>query len=122
MGIDVYLGWPNQTEEEKQAQYTGWSVEHGHVGYLREAYHGSPYATEVLMPEGFDSGFAHISAKTLRDRLPKVIEVAKERERVVYGAESVDDDNPVVKSYIDFVELAEKMEQEHGKIWVRVSA
>jgi hypothetical protein len=35
MGTDVYLEWTGKTEEEKQAQFTGWSIEAGHVGYLR---------------------------------------------------------------------------------------
>src|SRR6266566_5106087 len=55
MGIDVYMKWKGQTEEEHKAQITGFSVMHGHVGYLREAYHGEPYATEVLFPEGWSS-------------------------------------------------------------------
>ena len=45
MGIDIYARWNGQSSAEQQAQYTGFSIEHGHVGYLREAYHGAPYAT-----------------------------------------------------------------------------
>lgn len=44
------------TEHERRAQQTGFSVVHGHVGYLREAYHGEPYATRVLVPEAFVPG------------------------------------------------------------------
>jgi hypothetical protein len=29
-------------------------VLHGHVVYLREAYHGEPYATRVLVHEAFE--------------------------------------------------------------------
>lgn len=36
MGIDVYIKWDHQSEEEREAQYTGFSNVHGHVGYLRE--------------------------------------------------------------------------------------
>jgi hypothetical protein len=43
----------------------GFSVEHGHLGYLREAYHGEPYATRVLVPESFETGRAEIPAATL---------------------------------------------------------
>jgi hypothetical protein len=49
----VYTSWRGQTEKEQAAQITGFSVVHGHVGYLREAYHGEPYATRVLVPEAF---------------------------------------------------------------------
>lgn len=47
MGIDVFMSWGD-----------GPSFEGGHRhafrganGYLREAYHGGPYATVVLVPE-----------------------------------------------------------------------
>ena len=35
MGTDVYLEWDGMTEEEKKAQYTGFSIDAGRVGYLR---------------------------------------------------------------------------------------
>lgn len=53
MGIDFYLRWADQTEDERQAQYTGFATT-GEAGYIREAYHGEPYATQVLCPEAFD--------------------------------------------------------------------
>ena len=56
MGIDLYARWRDMTEDERAAQITGFSIEHGHVGYLREAYHGEPYATRVLIPEAFEAG------------------------------------------------------------------
>jgi hypothetical protein len=125
MGIDVYLKWPNQTEEEERAQMTGFSVKHGHVGYLREAYHGSPYATRVLVKEGFESddGNAIISAATLRERLPATLVAARERECKVYNKGMPLDGDPItLQAFIDFVELAEKKEREHGSISVYVSA
>jgi hypothetical protein len=54
MGIDVYVRWRGQTHEEGKAQVTGFSIVSGHVGYLREAYHGEPYATKVMFPECWD--------------------------------------------------------------------
>jgi hypothetical protein len=33
MGIDIYARWNGMTEPERAAQITGFSVEHGHVGY-----------------------------------------------------------------------------------------
>ena len=112
MGIDIYMHWRGQTEAEKQVQYTGMSVVHGHVGYLREAYHGGPYATKVLLPESFDNanwpkysedgnkwqdpqtGEWHddgewpgvpIDAELLEKRLAETLVVVIEREKKVYG-------------------------------------
>ena len=53
MGIDIYATWAGMTPQERALQYTGFSVINGEVGYLREAYHGKPYATQVLVPEAF---------------------------------------------------------------------
>ena len=35
MGSDVYLHWDGKTEHEQKAQYTGYSITAGKVGYLR---------------------------------------------------------------------------------------
>ena len=102
MGIDVYLNWNGKTEEEKEAQLTGFSTVHGHAGYLREAYHGGPYATKVLVPEAFDARSdhtcgtgaeesceacrgVHIPAATLRDRLRRTLIAALCRDAMLYG-------------------------------------
>jgi hypothetical protein len=117
MGIDIYAKWKGQTEEESAAQLTGFSVEHGHVGYLREAYHGAPYATEYLVAEAFDSpkGQVQIPAQVLRKRLPETIQLAKQRERMVYKRKGrIADDDPIIKSFSDFVELCERKERETG--------
>jgi len=81
MGIDVYAKWDEQTEAERQAQFTGFSIVSGDVGYLREAYHGEPYATRVLFPECFsdDVGEVAIPAITLRERLPEAINATTQR-------------------------------------------
>ncbi len=52
MGIDIYARWRGMTSAQADAQITCFSVKAGQVGYLREAYHGEPYATRVLVPEG----------------------------------------------------------------------
>jgi hypothetical protein len=87
MGIDVYLKWNNQTESEEEAQFTGFSVENGHTGYLREAYHGGPYATKVLFSEDWnqepDGGFS-IPAAELRKRLPETVLTAIHRHQAIY--------------------------------------
>ncbi len=66
MGIDIYLRWESMTEAERDAQQLGFSVVHGHVGYLREAFHGAPYATHVLMPEAFAVHRLSVEAAQLR--------------------------------------------------------
>lgn len=124
MGIDIYLRWTLQTDAEQEAQHTGYSVTHGHVGYLREAYHGEPYATKALLPECFADGTygapQAIPAATLRKRLPEVVRLAVQREREVYRNE-VDESDPVIRSFVDFVELAERMEAEGRGVTVVAS-
>jgi len=118
MGIDIYAKWRGQTEKEEQAQFTGFSVVHGHVGYLREAYHGEPFATKYLAAEAFESsnGKAEIPASVLRERLPETIRLAKERQREVYGRKGrIPDDDPEIQSFVDFVELCERKERETGE-------
>jgi hypothetical protein len=129
VGIDIYLRWEGMTEAERRAQMTGFSVVHGHVGYLREAYHGAPYATRVLVPEAFavhelglqaarrrgwdvdDDGAVCISAATLRGRLEATCGGAIERGRAVYD-ETFTRDSPEVRAFVDFVALAERLERE----------
>jgi len=113
MGIDIYMRWNDQTEEEEQAQYTGFSIVHGHVGYLREAYHGDPYATRVLVPEAFDEDCdaAAIPAATLRERLPDTLDAARRRELLIYESDE-ERVAGVLRSYEQFVELAERLEAE----------
>lgn len=84
MGIDVYLEWQGQTDAEEQAQFTGYRTDAGHLGYLREAYHGGPYVTRHLVGDAFDEDKA-IPAATLRDRLPAAILLALYRHEIVYG-------------------------------------
>lgn len=54
MGIDVYLEWDGMSKAENEAQCTGFATA-GAVGYLREAYHGGPYATRFLFREHWGS-------------------------------------------------------------------
>lgn len=114
MGIDVYANWRGKTEAESKAQITGFSVMHGHVGYLREAYHGGPYATQILFPECWLSEGPEVSipAAVLRERLPAALTAVAERERTVYGTTDPEQVEPVMKSFADFVELIERLEAE----------
>ncbi len=123
MGIDLYLHWHGMTEAERATQVTGFSIEAGHLGYLREAYHGAPYATPVLVPEAFqleeEAGHPDgipVSSSVLRERLPRVIETAIEREAHVYGHDRRHSETrTVVKSFEDFVALCEAKEADTGE-------
>lgn len=117
MGIDIYATWDGMTEKEKQAQYVGYDVTKGRVGYLREAYHGDIYATPILCKEAFESenGEAQILASVLEERLEETLRTAEERERITYGNKSVDRETPVIKSYIEFVRLCKDKEILTGK-------
>lgn len=121
MGIDVYLRWDGQTKAEEKAQYTGFDTCSGHVGYLREEYHGGPYATKILVAEGWGEDEVHISATTLRERLPAALEAVKERARKLYR-EDLADDSPLLQAYRDFVELADRKEAAGLNPRVHVSA
>ena len=115
MGIDIYAQWDGMTEAEDAAQITGFSVEHGHVGYLREAYHGEPYATKVLVPEAFEEHRAYIHAATLQDRLAATLVVAEARERAIYRTTDPAKIERVLKSFRDFVALCARKEAETGE-------
>lgn len=123
MGIDIYMNWDGMTEEDKQAQYQGFSIEHGHVGYLREAYFKSDhYVTKFLVKEAFESddGSAEIPASILRQRLPMAIKLHMLREKIAYDLD-VNEDDPSTKSFTDFVELAEKLESEGKTVKITAS-
>ena len=110
MGIDIYMRWDGMTEEDRDKQITGFDATVGDVGYLREAYHGGPYATRYLVEEAFEDGAddVHIPAKELRKRLPLTKDIVIQRARDVYKEELTEDD-AVVKAFEDFVKLSEAL-------------
>lgn len=112
MGIDVYLLWDGQTEKERNAQYTGFSIVSGHVGYLREAYHGSPYATQILINEDWGGqpkgGFA-IPNANLQQRLPAAVKAAIIREGILYRTKAMLHD-PHIMAFANFVALHGQLE------------
>ncbi len=79
MGIDIYLEWAGKDAQAKDDQIAGFSTTDGHVGYLREAYHGGPYATQILVKEAFDAKEcrAQIPAAVMRKRLTVAAPAAK---------------------------------------------
>ncbi len=122
MGIDIYMRWDGMTEEDREKQYTGFDATVGDVGYLREAYHGSPYATKYLVEEAFENGVGdvHIPAKELRKRLPLTKDIVIQRAKEVYEEELTEDDE-VVKAFEDFVKLGEALEEDGRKPTVYAS-
>lgn len=84
MGIDVYLKWKGMTKKDKAAQ-TEHYFRHdgGAVGYLREAYHGGPYPSKILVREAFEAPkcYAKIPASVMRQRLVNVTEPAATSDR-----------------------------------------
>ena len=116
MGIDMYLEWEGMTEDDTKAQYTGFEVsgKAGVAGYLREAYHGGPYATQVLAPECWktEDQRTTLDAQTLRKRLPQAIATAHDRAQKVYDAPS----HPEMEAALTaFVERAERMQEQTGR-------
>ncbi len=133
MGIDVFMSWssgPSFDGNHGQAF-------RGANGYLREAYHGGPYATVVLVPEAFGdagrtaqafgldvvestavgtdaAGYALIPANVLRARLPAALLTVARRYRAVYD-EECGEGHPALREFVEFVELAERMEAELGR-------
>jgi hypothetical protein len=118
MGIDIYARWTGMTDEDEAAQaHALFSANHGHVGYLREAYHGGPYATGVLVPEAFeteDENGAPIPAAAMRSRLAMVLPLVELREKALYKSKRAEI-RAAQKSFTDFVELCEKHEAKTGE-------
>lgn len=80
MGIDIYLRWDKMSTAAKRKQVAaGFSTNAGGVGYLREAYHGGPYATQLFFREAFEAEDheAEIPAAVMRERLDGVTEPAR---------------------------------------------
>ena len=103
------------SKKQKDRQITAFDTTMGRTGYLREAYHGEPYATEKLIPEArnktLDPSNLQVPNRLLKQRLPSTIKAAIKREQTIYKAKNVTIKSPVVKSYIDFVALHEKLEK-----------
>jgi hypothetical protein len=115
MGIDIYAEWDGMSNAEREARAAEWlTTTAGHLGYLREAYHGEPYATRRLVPEAFMYGRAPIAAVTLHHRLAETLEIAERRERTLYGITDPEAIERVLKSYRDFVALCAQKEYETG--------
>jgi hypothetical protein len=115
MGIDIYARYHGQSTDERASQVTEFlSATAGNVGYLREAYHGEPYATRYLVHEAFTTGQADIPDATLRGRLPEALRLTGIREREIYHETDPKEIEAVLDSFRAFVALCERVERETG--------
>jgi hypothetical protein len=116
MGIDIFAKWDGMSQAEEDEQHRAvFRADLGRLGYLREAYHGEPYATKVLVPEAFEELRVPIYAARLEDRLPATLVVAEAREREIYGVTDQAEIDRVLNSYRDFVALCARKETETGE-------
>lgn len=116
LGVDIYMRWDGMTDEEREAQFTGF-VNAGKAGYLRGAYFGG--LSDVLnvlfswMNWDIDTVF---DPQAFRKQL-KIIKEMKSRPH-----EGMWDDRPpfderqnapvpeeVIKDYEDFLKLGEEL-------------
>ena len=117
MGIDIFAEWDKQSKSKRKTPLDAWlATVSADIGYLRESYHGEPYATRFLFAEAFasETGKAQIPAETLESRLPMALKLVEERARKLYEAtdEEVEQEK---QSFCDFVELCARKEQETGE-------
>jgi len=140
MGIDIYMSWGNGPSYDGKYE----EAFRGANGYLRESYHGGPYATVLLVPEAFGDplrtaqafgvpfveslaldtdadGYSLIPAAVLRSRLGAALLTVAERYRAIYR-EECGEGHPALREFVEFVELAERMEAALGRpVGVRAS-
>ena len=84
MGIDIYAEWRGMTQEEKNAQITGFNAAAGYVGICAKR------TTASRMQRG--CSFPRRSSRATQPfpppccaRLPAALRAAEQRERTVYG-------------------------------------
>jgi hypothetical protein len=66
---------------------------------LPEAYYGNPYATRIVVPEAFEQDGARTKAATLRERFPKALRAAEQREHDVYDTTDAEDIEHTLNSF-----------------------
>jgi hypothetical protein len=56
VGTDVYMEWDGMTPKEKKARYTGFSINAGHLGYLRASIGmvNENSVLRILMPDHWE--------------------------------------------------------------------
>lgn len=105
MGYNIYLQWDGMTKKDQEAQYTGFSIVHGHVGYLRESYGGRCHATHILQDLAGGDYELTIDNYKLADKKNEIIEAIEVR----YKDSEIKDE--VVKSWVAFIALHKEKEE-----------
>ena len=118
LGHPINIGW-----SDKVWTY-GSDEKPDNVGYIRESYHGHAHPIRILAPESFDfdlyekigkpdedgyhnhSGI-YIPLETLKQRLPKTLEVARLRYSQYDGDPTQAESWRGYQQYIDFVKVHE---------------
>jgi hypothetical protein len=156
--VNCYLKWDDHAEEKSYLEKMHNEIikmpveetleslhKFGHLGYLREeACDGQSYVMKYLFSEAWsednnnndsndkkDGGYCKVSSDVLKARLPKVIKIIMQREKLEYNKKNKnkttrlerqpqqqqkkkeeEDYSPRVKSLKDFVQLFEQKEKE----------
>lgn len=110
MGIDIYMKWRQQTEDEYANQFMGFEVSGraGSAGKLTTAA-PMPQRHECWEQEQHKDRLP-FSAATLHERLLAAIDAV--RHRLVYNT---DDSSDTIEASTEFVELVERKEKEIGE-------
>lgn len=124
MGVDFYLKWSDQTDEEHDSQITGFASV-GDRGYIRESYGGSTLATEVFCPESFSDGEnCYVVAEPTRGALSVTVDDLRARMPAVEAAcvsragARNDYAEQHYKAFEDFLALAEAKLAEGRRVWI----
>jgi hypothetical protein len=129
MGIDVYLEWKDKDDSDRGLQ-TGILAD-GACGYLREAYHGEPYATKLLLKEAFQVNYGNdesyrcrIDSEELEARLPEALKLTAERFFNLYkrgDGNAMDTLKQMLNEIVDFVDKFKQLEAEEQEPFIEVS-
>jgi hypothetical protein len=111
LGYDIYLKWEGMTENDKERQITGFSLKHGHVGYLRASIHfdGLIDIFKQLFKEawtGYNEGEIELEKRQLEKRYKK-LNWAKFNQNVERWEMKEERVKEIKTSVENFVHLAE---------------
>ena len=117
MGIDCYLEWKDKQGYHFEAPY-----------YLRESYHGEPYATPVLFKEAFavndgneESYRCRVDSEELETRLPEALNLTAERHFKIYSHEGLESLKQSLQDIVDFVQEFKELEEIGEEPFIQVS-
>ena len=106
MGLDIYLNWDGKTEEEQQAQLTGFDTTKGNVGYLRAAYWNSESLKIFRALWPYESGFDYDEDGAPYDFIDNYTKMEKLRKTIS------EDNKHTRNSLLSFFDLGVKLQQD----------